>query len=360
LETLGSIPGATWRGALARAAIDQLAPGTLAHHDANFRTLFLENRVRFGNFTANGERLFPLSSRICADRKDHAVRDLLLLRELGEALPRECGQQMGSGRCCEAKLTPHDGLIRVEDGKPLHRDPPLRVTAHTAIANATLRVRDEQFYSSTAVERGTAFQGDVWVTDDEAATVFEQASSASPWLALGRGRTRGQGHATWQIRKEASTQTAGGKELEALNRPFLASNRLVFTVTLDSPCLVYDQWGLARPYLTRSDIAEAAGRDAVELADYTLVDWFSRLIPISGWNAQAGLPKSDVLAIAPGSAFLFLRTIAGTVDDAIRRQEYDRLGAIFAAAAPGIGEKWAEGYGKARFCDSIHWKEDLR
>jgi hypothetical protein len=149
-------------------------------------------------------------------------------------------------------------------------------------------------------------------------------------------------------------------ELEALNRPFLASNRLVFTVTLDSPCLVYDQWGLARPYITPSDIAEAAGRDAGDLADYALADWFSRLISISGWNAQAGLPKSDVLAIAPGSAFLFLRSTTGTVTESARRQEYDRLAAIFVPAAHGIGEKWAEGYGECRFCDPLHWKEDLR
>jgi hypothetical protein len=339
---------------LAQFVIAGLKADAEPHRDADFRTLFLEGRVRFGSLTANGERFFPLSARICADHDDHPVRDLLLLRELGAPLPRTCDAPMAGGCVCKAKLTPHDGLVRIEERRPRRKDPPVRVTAHTAIANATLRARDEQFYTSTAIERGTSFQGDVWVQDEAAGSVLERACAGTTWLALGRGKTRGQGKVSLQFQKQTATHSTRAEVFQALNRPFVASGRLVFTVTLDSPCLVFDQWGLPRPYLTPGDIGEAAGLPPSDLSDYTLADWFSRSITISGWNAQAGLPKSDVLAISPGSAFLFRRTWGSGVD---RQQEYERLAAIFAKAATGIGERWAEGYGGAHFCDEIHCGE---
>lgn len=354
LETLQWIPGTTWRGALAQSVIAGLKAGAEPHRDADFRTLFLDGRVRFGCLTANGERPFPRSARICADHDDHPVRDLLLRRELGTPLPRTCDAPLAGGCTCKAKLTPYEGLVRIEERRLLRRDPPVRVTAHTAIASATLRTRDEQFYTATAIERGTSFQGDVWVQDEAAGNVFEKVCTASTWLALGRGRTRGQGMVSLQFEKQTAANITRTEELQALNRSFLASGRLVFAVTLDSPCLVFDQWGLPRPYLASKDIAEAAGLPPGDLADYTLADWFSRSTIISGWNAQAGLPKSDMLAISPGSAFLFQRTWAEGGD---RQQEYERLAAVFAKAAAGIGERWAEGYGGAHFCDGIHCEE---
>src|ERR1035441_1394140 len=102
LETLRSIPGTTWRGALAQSVIARLPAGTEPHNSANFRTLFLEDRVRFGDLTANGERLFPLSARICAENKDHAIRDLLLLRALGGPLPRPRRQRVAVGKIIQA------------------------------------------------------------------------------------------------------------------------------------------------------------------------------------------------------------------------------------------------------------------
>ena len=357
LDTLHSIPGTTWRGALAQEIIGSLPDGVPPEKDPTFRSLFLEGRVRFGNLTPNGERLLPLSARVCADhRDDHPVRDLLLLRFLGQTLPRECKDETGFGKRCDSKLTPHEGFVSIGDfDRPERKDPDVRVTAHTAISNATLRVRDEQFYSSMALERRTAFVGSAWALDTSAETAFEGACASSPWFALGRGRTRGQGHALLTIDGTHSAPTVASEEIALMNRPFVGRQCLVFTVTLASPCIVYDKWGLSRPYLLAEDIAEAAGLDAGELAGYELKDWFSRAVRIGGWNAQAGLPKADVSAIAAGSAFLFSRPFTG--DDVAREGEYNRLAGIFARVS-GIGEKWSEGFGEAVFCDPIHrWKE---
>ena len=73
------------------------------------------------------------------------------------------------------------------------------------------------------------------------------------------------------------------------------------------------------------------------------------MIQLSGWNAQAQLPKSDTWAIAPGSAFLFKRKYEGDPD-----AEFERLAQILAKAEEGIGERWEEGLGEAVFCDDFH------
>ena len=273
METLRWIPGTTWRGALAGSLVARLPTGVRAHESGTFRTLFLEDRVRFGALTADGERMFPLSARVCADFESHKILDLLLLRTLGRDLARECQQDLGLGRRCTGRLVPHSGLVQLKEGRAVRRDPKVRVTAHTAIANATLRVREEQFYSSTAVERGAQFIGELWAKDDEAAGLVKEACTLSPWLALGRARTRGQGHVSLALGEAPGAVISQG-DVESCNRPLVGSGKLAFTVTLRSPCVLYDEWGMARPYMKACDVAEAAGLDPKELADYELADWF--------------------------------------------------------------------------------------
>ena len=73
------------------------------------------------------------------------------------------------------------------------------------------------------------------------------------------------------------------------------------------------------------------------------------MMQLSGWNAQAQLPKSDIWAIAPGSAFLFARPFSGDRD-----KEIERLARVLEKAEDGIGERWEEGLGEAVFCDEFH------
>jgi hypothetical protein len=127
-------------------------------------------------------------------------------------------------------------------------------------------------------------------------------------IEIGRGATRGHGHATLKA-FEANKVDGLRDRLAALNDLFTGQGKAVFTCTLRSPCIAYDEWLMSRPTVSVADIEEAAGLKAGDLSDYSLKTWFSRLIPISGWNAQAMLPKPDVLAMEAGSAFVFVREI---------------------------------------------------
>jgi hypothetical protein len=55
LETLRHIPGGVWRGAVAAALIREKRLGGQAHEDADFRALFLDKSVRFGDLRIEGD-----------------------------------------------------------------------------------------------------------------------------------------------------------------------------------------------------------------------------------------------------------------------------------------------------------------
>lgn len=352
LRTLSHVPGTAWRGAAAAALMREKRLGEDAHKDAEFHALFLEGKVRFGDLRAGGEAPFPLSTRCCSLHDHHRYRDLLLYSALGEAVPQTCGAWTGGDTCCEARLIPGEGFIRWEKGQPTGLKPDTRVTAHTAISNDALRIRTGQFYSSTVLEAGQTLRGELWAEDGGAEVVAKQFQDPLR-LVLGRGGSRGQGRATvtMQAIPQADERRQVRERLEALNALFAPGGRVAFTVTLRSPCLVYDRWLCARPFLTAEDIGEAAGEPTGSLAGYALINWFSRFITVSGWNAQARLPKPDVRAIAPGSAFVFCREVTAESKGA----ELDRLEDVLSRARRGIGERWEEGFGEASFCDEIHY-----
>jgi hypothetical protein len=84
--------------------------------------------------------------------------------------------------------------------RPLKKKLKVRIAAHTAISGKTLRARDEQFHTSTVIEKGTGFRGYAWAKDEEAGKELKRVCENAAFLALGRGKTRGQGLATMQLR----------------------------------------------------------------------------------------------------------------------------------------------------------------
>jgi len=321
IETLGHIPGTVWRGALAA----QLGA---AHPE--FAAIFLSGRVRFGDLRLDDAVPWPLSARRCAVHPGHRMLDLLLVDDP----PIECAE-------CEAKLV-MPGNLRLGSGA---RKTVRRVTTHTAISNYTLRIRPEQFFSTEVLERDQKFQGVLTASD----ALVAQTLLGKRELWIGRGATRGQGMAELNIQ---NLQPPVPNLNWVLRQQQRQPDVLSFTATLLSPCIVYDRYLLARAYITAEDIAEAAGEPGA-LRRYELAPrWFSRLATISGWNAQASLPKSDITAISPGSAFLFQTTVS----EREIQDERARLADILERASAGLGERWAEGFGEVSFQDNFHWE----
>jgi hypothetical protein len=360
LQTAGRIPGGTWRGALAAYIMEERglddappADGSDAasgpENDADFHRLFLAGEARFSDLRWAGGYPWPLSARGCALDDGHPVVDLLADTSLKHKLLVEC-------KDCGAKvaLPRKDYYERDRYGQPRPAGPTRRITAHTAISGRTLRVMEQQFFSTEILERQQPFEGEVRCTE-EAGKTLQAIIGEGVRLTIGRAGTRGCGDVLLNSSEVDDSGDEGElkRRLERLNALFQDRGEVAFTCTLVSPALVLDEWLMARSWIAAADIAEAAGEPA-SLDGYDLAACYCRTMVLAGWNAQAKLPKSDAWAIAPGSAFLFKKKHQGDA-----RVEIDRLARILAKAQTGIGERWEEGLGEAVFCDEFHIQQRL-
>jgi hypothetical protein len=316
--------------------------------DVRFQETFLNGKVRFGDLRLRGASQWPLSGRQCRNFgavDPHTEVDFLLAAGRGERLPEECAS-------CGGKLEPPKVLLAEAKGKWVAVKARTRITGHTAVDPWTLRPRDGQLFQTSLLERDQTFFGDLWVADDVASSGRDFATEFSlSRLTLGRGGTRGQGHVKLDVYEAPAAGTDGLRaRIGEMNRKWGRANEVVFSCTFLSPCLVLDEWLLSRSYPAISDLEEACGAPGGELAGYRLTTQFSQWTRIAGWNAQAGLPKSEVDAIAAGSSYLFIREVAEGENEA----EMDRLAAMFARAERGVGERWEEGFGEAVFCHPYH------
>lgn len=157
--------------------------------------------------------------------------------------------------------------------------------------------------------------------------------------------------AVWEDDGENAADLA--ERLAALNGAFGDAGTAVFSCTVLSPAVVYDKWLLSRSCLCAKDIEDAAGEPG-SLTGYDLAACYSRMTTLSGWNAQAQLPKADVWAICAGSAFLFKKSVNEI------EGELNRLAGVLAKAESGIGERWEEGLGEAVFCHRFHVERRVR
>lgn len=346
LLTLEFIPGTTVRGALARLYLQ-----TGAAEDPQFVTLFLAEKVRFGDLRIDGCHPWPLSARRCAQHPEHPVTDLLLrygAQQEGTAnIRRECS-------VCEAKLQQPQDYCRFNSDLNKYEscEVAVRRVAHVAIDPELLRSRSGQFHSARVLTRNQKFEGRIWA-DSESSRVLEDFVGSSRNLWVGRGRSRGQGRVAFSIDPDDGASAEGLEQrIRSLNQVAAQAfpifrNHILFSCTLHSAAILLDEWLLSRHALGPTDIAE-------ELADYTLLNSFTYQVDIAGWNAgpKAQLPKPEVRALAAGSSFLFIRASAG--DD---EKEYRRLAQILAKIEDeGLGERREEGFGEVRFCLSFHYQ----
>jgi hypothetical protein len=335
------IPGSAWRGAVAAQLIEE-EELACPEEDPQFKLLFLSGSVRFGDLRPSDAKPWPLSARCCKMEGSHPIKDLLVRTARQETLKIECER-------CEAKLGHPPGYFELRREVIRVGQATARVVAHSAISNSLLRVRQEQFFSGEVVDPAQTLMGELWADPDAEAAVGEVFKEKRT-LRIGRGRTRGMGIVELGVAPKSSpdrTRDLLGK-LETLNRSYGRSDEVVFTATLLSQCVVLDEWLLSRPQLEAADIAP-------DLDGYILKASYGRMTTLAGWNAQAGLPKPDVAAIAPGSCFLFGRSVPVLE----RKAELEKLAAILAPYGTGLGEYWEEGLGEVEYCSAFHFLQGV-
>jgi CRISPR-associated protein Csx10 len=339
LDTLRYIPGTVLRGALAHAWCE-LGRGV----DDAFRELFVSGKVRYGDLRIDGCRAAPLSARVCTRAEgDHGLADHLLQAAAGAAIAAEC-PECGAKRRRVSEFVRRDGA----NGFVLEEAGTRRI-AHTAIHPRLLRVAPGQFHSSQVVSEGQVFLGHVGA-ETAAASLLQTFAGDGMTLYLGRGRTRGQGRVSFSI-VSATPSADSSLEERFLDFNDAAHDRfpslgkyLLFSCTLQSPALLLDDWLMSRCEIEPGDLSAS-------LVGFQLLASFRDVSLFSGWNQKAGLPKSDMWVLKPGSAFLFGKEVAPEK----RGQEVRAMaGALAEALEGGIGERRDEGLGEITICDEFH------
>jgi CRISPR-associated protein Csx10 len=340
LDTRLMIPGTTLRGALAGAYLERNGRKV----DDGFKDLFLRKMVRFGDARVNQADPWPLSARECKLEPDRHPRVDLLIGAAAKATRIDCPE-------CSGKRAAPRGFFKKKSralsswSEPVHS----RRIAHVQIHPGLLRAEHGQFHSARTIEPGQTFFGQIDCSEPVEAALRDLTGE---WrhLYLGRGRSRGQGRVRLSLEPWVSRFSAGMEErirdlnLRAAVVPGF-EGKVIFSCTFVSPAILYDDWLFFRSTLDPTDLS-------ADLDSYRATfPGFSRLEPVAGWHAAAGLPKFEAEAICAGSCFLFDKDSAETE----REVEYGRLARILAEVERrGIGERRDEGFGEAVICHPFH------
>ncbi len=338
-DTLRFVPGTAVRGALARQCLEERAP-----ESAEFRALFLDHPARFGCLRIEGADVWPLSARMCREAGDDHIEDRLVGEAAGEAYEEKCR--------CGAKWDIARGYTRYENrrGRAGYRDQEVRTrrVAHTAIDAKRLAARNSQFYSLLSIEAQQRFLGTIEAEGAAERELLRLLKAGEGRIRIGRGRSRGKGESTLRLTELEDRSEFRRESIEELQRFAARFQRLkgkrLFSVTLQSPALVVDEFLSSRSWIEPRDVGLSG--------EWELLNWYSESIRLPGWMASANVPRTEAVAIAPGSCFLFGTKGPADVESLLECAERVERG--------GVGERLEEGFGEAICCYEFHAKAGRR
>jgi CRISPR-associated protein Csx10 len=361
VDSLDYLPGAALRGALAETY--------LAKHgapDAAFEALFLSNQVHFGDLwptlEAKTTTLLPATARACKRGKlspghQDSLVDVLLDSLAGKPAERRC-------RAAECGNSPVDRiggyLCSLEPVQTVKPDTPLRV--NTAIERGTGSVAREMLFSQRTLigkqgkgdhEQKVLFSGRIRVRDSRLSDDLAGLLKEGARFSLGAGRSRGLGEvqvAGWQpVEPDGSLNERWQKFNAAAQRAGGAPDRRYFAITLQSHLILRDE--VLRPILADIQPEHFGLPPGVQHTHAHHTDYPARFlsaVTVPGWNAALGLPKSDTIALARGSVWLF------ECDAAVEAAVLTQLVRI---ESEGIGERRSEGFGRVVACALFHYQQ---
>lgn len=277
-------------------------------------------------------------------RETHPITDRLVARSAGAQLPRECDYRTASatGACRGRLQPPEEWMGRDEEGGYAPFEIRTRRVAHVQIDGQLLRPATGQFYSQRSLEHGEVFESRMWAGGGSE-EVLRSVVGAGCGVAIGRGKSRGQGRVELTLGNDVPVYPSAAERLSKLNQTAGLFTKLrgytVFAVTFVSHAIVLDEWLMSRSWLSAGDVG---------LTDYSLLGWFSEFTRISGWHAAARLPKAEVAGIAAGSCFLFGKRCGVEGEQERLLEAGERIENL------GIGERLEEGFGEAVFCHPFH------
>lgn len=392
VETLHYIPGTALLGGLA-TAFHRMKYGRDRFQEL-FNQFFISGKIRFGNLyptTAHSDhreyheisndhevpvRPIPKTARSCKrfpgfrfhnaienDEEHHGIMDSLISWGLftlsGQTSPTVFASiEKCPNSNCKNKTSDFGGFYRHKPNSSLACafKPKSRLVTRTGMSRKRGTVMPKILYQREILSEHQQFWGRLEVVDDtlwdEFEAFLEQAFHREA-VYLGNNKTRGLGKVgkaelitlstsmdTWEdLRKRVLTFTNQFKE-KASRYQIATSHTLYIPITLQSDVILQD--GFMRYHSAiDSDYLEAQwGLHSIER-----IYQCSSIQRVMGWNAFAGLPKADEIAISMGSVFLFGYT--GTPDDHFWQTLLD-------IQTNGIGERRHEGFGRIMIAEPFH------
>ena len=299
LTTMGHLPGAAVRGALAAAWIEVNGEPS-GQKRAEFLRLF-EGGVRFGALLRPGTEFDSLA----VVRHKYEPADTCQVvdydRAAGDIPPARCND-----RDCDSPLEPaRPGLFLDNDEDA----PAIRRRTSVAIGESGVARRGQLFTRETLLP-DQRFTGTLVADDPADLTALQE---------LGRVRIGGR-RTTHGLADIAISEDAPPQEPQQLNGTTLV-------LRLRTPGIFTDEFGRPYPEPGHAELTRILGCKAWVERRWT------RWQEAGGWHAASGLPKPAELAVAAGSAFL-IRT-----ERTVATADLQRL------ARRGVGLRRHEGFG---------------
>jgi len=377
-DGLTSIAGGTLRGALARNYLD-----SFGKVDATFRRLFLDDlSTRYGPLAAATKRL-PLTASSCkrhpgSPPDGHGIVDQLWLRA-GERLRgdipplKDLDPWMWCGQC-QAALKPASGCYDSASDRPqMVAAPETTVEMHVGIDRGTSTAATSILYALQAIDTGHhALHGTIEACDESIRDLCRLLDE-NDRIRVGHAKTRGYGRVRLSLTEPPSPSSdqasAEQKRREAWshdcarflsNSPFDVldidpDHDLFFSISFPQGAILVDRW-----LRFSTDVAEAITwlpplpkpmampiwTPAANAQNESLqaVTGVIRHEIVRGWHAARGLPKSDQMAVSPGSVYFYRwRGCRDTI--------HHRLDTL---VDHGIGLQKVEGFGQVMISDPFH------
>lgn len=347
--TLPFIPGASVRGAVARALGD---PGADVLRQEVFRDLVLGGRVCYLNAypSLNGRRALPIPVSLrrkkdkIVNRKDEWLEALDLAafdgnptpdKELGESWPQENLASFGQT------------FLTIGDAEPMLFQPKMSSRIHhqrdRQKGRAWKRPDGEAqgtIFAFESLDAGQTFQGIIQLraeTEEKLDAIEDRLKTLlGNTILVGRSRRGGYGglaEIRWENSRSREIEGSGTEGLRPVNHHL--SQGAQFRLLLTSPCIArHKKTGQIDPTALIDLIEQSLGGRV----RFVRKRWAFELV--GGFNRKWRLEVPQALAVSAGSVLLF------------EAKEHIPLEDLCRVEHEGLGEHKEEGYGRVLFLDA--------
>ena len=348
------IPGQTLRGAMAadwqHTVEESWFERAIAGGEIGFSPLFaVASMPKTGDIWGQ----IPATAASCKrfsgfGKSGHGVLDRLLQREtwpVEKPLTMDPNKGSSALDCavCGSPLEKFRGFVHMHrTGDPEQIDLADRLITRTAVDDQIDSVVDGRLYSLKPLNEEHHFAGIIQMPDD----LDDADLLAVERLRLGKARSRGLGRVAVSIQRQESP-FAGPLEKRVRNfQKLLRDNgasppgdETWVTLDLWSPLLLQDDLLRDRLCLKRVDFLPHGANLTWAVEPIALEAVWS-----GGWHGLLNLPRTHRQALAPG----------GVLALQIRGNPTDALAAMTSIETFGLGEGWADGFGRVLFCHPFH------